>query len=209
VCGRENAVCGRLVCFESPSLWRASAGMNAFNRSSGPIRGCLRLEPYMRPPCGIRVDSKPNVARTVQDDLMNGHSLQQMRMLAYPAVELARAGFEARELTAAGYPSLQVAATRVYRAIQLRDAGCSVMDCIGGAALGISDLIQAGYTAREFSEAGIGSPAIDALLPSAISDAPLLASPMGPRAARPYSAQPSGSRNTLHARTRPSSARAR
>ena len=178
----------------------------AFNSASGPVRGSLRLEPYMRPPCGIHVEAKRHRARHAQDDLTSGASLVDMRALGYTVLELAREGFSATELVRAGYPPIQVAATRRFQAPQLRAAGCTVMDCIGGAATSLTELLQAGYNARELGEAGISEAALAALrLPALSTDDPSLAPPTRPRSARPYTAEPRRAENMRQTR-RPTSA---
>lgn len=135
---------------------------NAFNYSSGAVRGIQRLEPFHRPPCGIHVEERRRGHRTAQEDIAAGASAAQLREVGYTARELGFAGISARELRQSGFPILQIAAAGCFRAHELRSAGATVLDCMGAGLL-MEELVLGGYTAREFGVAGVSASALRAL----------------------------------------------
>ena len=130
--------------------------------ASGPVRGLQTLEPYMLPPCGIRIDRKVP-PRSAGELLAEGLTPRQLREeWGFRAVELARSGVSARDLMDAGVPTSEIANVSKYTLVERRDAGCTAFQLMG-AGLRADQLKRAGYGPSDFLAAGLSTGAVRAL----------------------------------------------
>ena len=126
------------------------------------VRGMQQTEPFMQPPCGINPDKKAP-SRSCRDLRNAGCTPYELHVMwGFNAQQMMFAGLSAVQLAEGGVPSRDIAFCQRYTAAACREAGSTAREMMA-AARPLDKLFAAGYSARDFAEAGLTGGALKSI----------------------------------------------